>query len=511
MRHTFFLFFIVLHCLGWQIMGTAQTVPVGQMDDTLRNLQLMGKLDPNQSLTIRPYFSQRSIPDSSGKIKPQFVKLPSIITVKFNSHHPYGWNDQGMLAAKGLQTELTAGIFAQYGPVSVQLQPQFVYAANPGFENNADYGASTTGGFAKLFPGQSSIRLHAGPVSFGFSSENLWWGPGQYSSLLLSNNAPGFTHFTLNTTRPILTPIGSFEFQIIGGRLDEDSAANMLYENFQLKPMQFQDEWRYLNAMVLTYQPSFLKGVFWGITRSFQLYNSDLDIQSSFIQKYLPVFTAFLKSKTDDEDLKSRDQAISLFMRWLLPKVRAEFYIEYGWNDHKANIRDLMLDPTHAAAFIVGGKKLLPLRTGDWLEFNAEITQMAQSPNYVIRNSGNWYIHSQIMQGMTHRNQILGAGSGLGNNVQTFSVSWLQGIKKLGFLIQRIQHDPVALTGSSNSMLLREYAWTETAIGALYRWDFNKKIIAGLDLQYTWSKNYAWESDNGKGNLYGLLKIAYSW
>ncbi len=522
------------------LAATSQTIPVGQMDldGSVRNLQLMGKFDPKYSFTARPFNYAaagneltKTSPENNAAtllnlidstthfslLKPVFHQekisvalLPVTFITKFNSHHPYGWNDEGMIAARGLQTELSAGMFARVGPLSIQLQPQFVYAANTQFDYNASYGAPVNGAFTKLFPGQSNVRLNVGAVSLGYSTENLWWGPGQFSSLLLSNNAPGFGHFTFNTTRPVKSPIGSFEFQVVCGKLDEDSAANRPYEIFQLKPAKLTDDWRYYNGLVFSYQPSFLPGVFLGMTRSFQLYHTDFKLQSaSLIEKYLPVFTAFFKNGTSNEDAKNRDQAISLFSRWLFPKSHAEFYFEYGWNDHAANTRDLLGDPEHSAAYIVGGKKLMELPKNKWLEFSGEITQMAESPDYIVRNASNWYEHGTIKQGLTNQNQVLGAGSGFGNNVQTLTATWLNGIKRLGVIFQRIQHDPGALAGSFNNILLRENQWNEVAFGVQSRWDFHK-VLASLELQYASSTNYAWEKRN-TGNLYALLKIAYTW
>jgi hypothetical protein len=195
----------------------------------------------------------------------------------------------------------------------------------------------------------------------------------------------------------------------------------------------------------------------------------------------------------------------------IFPNSHAEFYFEYGWNDHSANTRDFFLDPEHSSAYIVGGKKLVPLRKQRWLEFAGEITQLAQSPDYIVRNAGNWYEHSIITQGLTHHGQLLGAGSGMGNNVQTFTVSWLDGIKKIGVLMQRIQHDPTAMSAANfNNIWLRQHAWNELAFGIQSRWDF-KKVLASVELQHTWSDNYAWETGNKKGNLYGTIKIAYTW
>ncbi|MFX8805488.1 capsule assembly Wzi family protein, partial [Acinetobacter baumannii] len=65
----------------------------------------------------------------------------------------------------------------------------------------------------------------------GISSENLWWGPGIYNSLLMSNNAPGFWHLTFNSRKPLKTPIGDFEWQLIGGKLVEDTSALLEIKN----------------------------------------------------------------------------------------------------------------------------------------------------------------------------------------------------------------------------------------------------------------------------------------
>jgi hypothetical protein len=517
--------------------GRAQTVSLNwmEMDGTLRNLQLLGQLDPNISFAVRPIYYKPGINrrnmtgatiqdifndiDSSGSLfktirfdnnKGVLRILPLQLSFKNNTHHPYGWNDEGMLAAKGVQTILSGGMYTRYGPVSVQLQPQWVRAQNPEFEHNGSWGAPTTGLYSKLLPGQSSALIHLGGFALGASTQNLWWGPGQFSSLLLSNNAPGFTHFTIGTTQPFCLPIGSIEAQLVAGRLDEDSASAGLYENFQLKPATLTDQWRYFNAVVVTFQPSFFKNFYIGGTRAFQVYKKDFQaLSGQFIQRYLPVLTNIFKSKGDDPVAVNRDQQLSLFTRWLFPKAHAEFYFEYGWNDHKDNFRDFGLDPVHAAAYIVGGKKLLPLKRADYLEFSGEYTHMAQPVDYVLRNAGNWYLHGGVAQGMTHQRQILGAGSGVGNNVQTIKTTWVSGFKRLGIIVQRIQHDPRALAAAT-PLLLREEYWNEWAYGITGRYRLGQFMFSG-DIQLTRSNNYAWQKGQWRDNFYSYLQLSYFW
>lgn len=346
---------------------------------------------------------------------------------------------------------------------------------------------------------------------FGGSTQNLWWGPGQYSSLLLSNNAPGFRHFTLQTTQPLCLPIGSFEGQLIAGRIDEDSTFAGLYENFQLKPATLTDQWRYLNAVVVTFQPSFFKNFYIGGTRAFQTYRKDFQqLKGQFLQRYLPVLTNIFKSKGDDPVAGSnRDQQISLFTRWLFPKTHAEFYFEYGWNDHKDNFRDLGLDPVHAAAYILGGKKLFTLPKGSLLELNGEYTHMAQSVDYILRNAGNWYTHGGVIQGMTNDRQILGAGSGMGNNVLTTKLTWCKGFTRLGISFQHIQHDPMAMAVPS-PLMLRNIFWNEWAYGVNGRYRLGRFMFSA-DVQLTRSFNYAWDNGIQRDNFYSYLQLSYLW
>jgi hypothetical protein len=60
----------------------------------------------------------------------------------------------------------------------------------------------------------------------------------------------------------------------------------------------------------------------------------------------------------------------------------------------------------------------------NFITITAEATRMSQTPSYLLRNAGNWYEHGIIYEGYTNENQILGAGSGFGNNVQTVKLKY---------------------------------------------------------------------------------------
>jgi hypothetical protein len=488
----------------------SQSVPVGYLQDKeLRERQLDGKLDLSVSFTVRPLVAQ-NVQDSlrTGNLtalggKPikifkagRFAVLPFTFTQQFNSHHPYGWNDGPMIAAKGYQALVSAGLYAAIGPLEIQAQPEFVFAPNPSYERNALYGNSQ-GKFNKLFIGQSKVSLSFFSMSAGLSTQSLWWGPGIHSSLLMSNNAPGFLHGFFSSRRPIKTAIGSFEWQLVGGRLTANSSYG--YENYDLNTQPISRS-RYLNGYVISYQPKWVPGLFVGMTRALQQYPIDVNQSgNSLINKYFPVLTkAFQKQNARADDTMHTDQLASFFLRWVFLKAKTEFYVEYGFNDYGYSVRDYIMSPTHSAAYLVGVEKMIPLYGSKYLDLNVELTQMSQSPDYSVREAGNWYTHVEIREGYTNDNQILGAGAGLGTNVLTFTASWVNDAKRLGFMVERADRDP----------LYHLYKWVDVSIGVLPQWRYRNIILSGL-FQFVNSSQYAWQKDVNRINVHSRLTFQY--
>lgn len=510
----------------------AQGVEIGSVkDQALRMLQLQGKLDAKYSLMARPFFAEGAITsDSIYKLidsaginvtrkrtgdKGVLEIFPLTINSQLNTHHPYGWNQPGFVQANGWQGLITAGAYTAIGPLSIQVKPVVVYAANTGFEHTNTYGAVTKGSYSRALPGQSSIRLNAGAVSLGISTENLWWGPGSFNSLLMSNNTPGFLHLTFNSTRPVKTPIGNFEWQLVSGKLYEDTMLlredkNLTTTYYNPKtysgdgysgPYDPKQKWRYFNGITITYQPKWIKGLFLGINRIAYAYNDSLQSgNSNFFHSYMPViFGVFRESYTygTRQGIKKRyKQMLSLHARYLFPQAHTEFYAEYGWGDNLFNIRDFALNVPHSTAYILGARKMIPLSAkNQWLDVQAELTRLSQPSDYIPRNAGNWYGYQG---GYTQQSRIIGAGIGPGNNVQTFATTWVHGWKRLGIKLERLQHDP-------NSYPVY---WSDYSVGFTGQQRFGKWIASSL-LQFIQSKNYTWEAGKDRFNFYGTLNLTY--
>ncbi|OYW81778.1 MAG: hypothetical protein B7Z27_01395, partial [Sphingobacteriia bacterium 32-37-4] len=244
-----------------------------------------------------------------------------------------------------------------------------------------------------------------------------------------------------------------------------------------------------------------VKGLFLGMTRSLQQYGREsLNRPVGFISKYLPIIGLPIeKANYFGDDTLGRDQLASFFLRWVLPKTHAEFYIEYGKNDYGVNFRDYINAPTHSSAYTVGFRKLIPKTDDQYFQLETEFTQLSQSPDALVRSAGNWYVHSQLLQGYTHENQIMGAGVGFGTNLQTFSATWVNGKVRNGFLVQRVERDPEN----------RVNKWTDFSIGWMPQWTY-KNMILGAKVQLIRSNNYSWEKGNNPFNLHSRLMVQYN-
>ncbi|NEU10261.1 capsule assembly Wzi family protein [Flavihumibacter sp. R14] len=502
----------------------AQTIPVGSpLEDVYRREQLTGKFDSTLSFTIRPLSVKLFAKQSTGFYPEQdssvsgsrldyrskkgnlaFTVLPISWQQQFNSTLPYGWNDGAMIPAKGYQTKISAGVYLEAGPLSIQLQPEYVNAENRDFQNEQffdEYALQADipvrfgeDSYSKVLWGQSSILLNAGHASIGISSQNLWWGPGMRNSLLMSNTGKGFKHLTLHTNRPVNTIIGAFEAQVIAAKLNSSP-----YGRFASNPSY--TDWRYLTSMTFSYQPRWVPGLFVGLTRSFQVYSKNIN----GLKGYFPFFTPFIKVNDTDNVTGSdnKDQLASIFVRWLLTTAHAELYFEYGTSDHSYNLRDFLMSPQHSRAYIFGFRKLTPLNSSNnqFIQVNAEVTQLSQTTDWLVRKAMPWYMHGEVRHGYTNEGEILGAGIGPGSNLQSIDVSWVKGKKLIGIQVERYLHNIDFSNSSRKDLNSQSRRWVDLGLAVISTWEI-KNLLLNTKIQGIESFNYQWQMKNYSPEVY---------
>jgi len=489
----------------------AQTVPVGMVDfseERIRNQQLI--TGARYSFTIRPV---------SDSISKRF--LPATILSSLNTFAPFGWNDGAMIPAAGLQTFVTAGVFLKHKALSLQLKPELVMAENRNFDtysltgklrapmlvlwNSTDIPERMgTSFYSRFHLGQSALRLSSRSLSVGISTENLWWGPGFRNSLLMSNNAPGFLHGTFNTVKPLKTFAGAFEFQLIGGRLEgsgvKPNPSDYIVDNTSYIEPKL-DDWRYISALSVNYQPRFLPGLFLGFSRSFYLYASEM---GGGLSDIFPFFIPLEKKSNPLEDAKRRDQLASVSARWVFPAAQVEVYGELGWNDYSTSFWDWFISNEHSRASMFGIRKLITRSPGKYIRLVAENTSLTMTADRIVRNNGPWYRHDFVRHGYTHQGQVIGAGIGPGSNLQTLDIAFVNPQTVTGFAIERYAHN---MDYFYDAFTNYDQKWIDLMFGGYYTRRAGAYSLSAK-LNFAWVRNYEWVLD--KNVLNAQLQLSAS-
>lgn len=525
--------------------GTPVLEEYGRREQLLSN-----SLDSLKPQGFRPDLSIKALfakPEENTQKVYGFSVLPVQSKIQYNSKRPYGYGGYGMHNGRGYEQYLSAGLYGYLGFLHLQLQPEFVYSQNKSYQGfSSDFPIEVLvdrfhfwnrndrpellakGNSNGLWWGQSSLTAKFGGFETGISTRSIWWGPGQWNSLTFSGNAESFPHLTLNSHRPLKTFLGHFEGQLIVGRLESSGMAasqnDGLNERFFLP---LDEDWRYLNAIMINYQPKWVPGLFLGFSRTFQQYN---DKRGTQFRDYMPIFDAFQKEKFFDDgnsvafDSEARDQQATLFMRFVNKKAKIEIYGEYGRRDHALNWRDAILNPEHSRAYLMGFQKLVTLaKQNTYLQIRSEILHQQESVNRYIRYLGlggrtSWATHYQV-RGFTNRGKALGSGIGTGSNSQTFEVSVVEGFNKLGIMVERIANHQdfyYRAFGQDEKTL----PWVDFTLGVLADRQWNNFLV-GSQFQLVNGKNYQWQSDplstsafpKNKSMLsfHGRIHLVYLW
>lgn len=448
----------------------AQRVSVGGLlDDYVRLLQLAGVAAPSP-LLIRPIPADIQIhPDSShpwSSVDRFFRKASgTVVTHGFfdpeirnywNSAYPRGQNDGAVWQGRGFTTQVTAGGYVKYGPLTATFRPSLIYNENRDFKLAvaADparsvyaYAFQPVGGpdpaidlpqqfgpdaFTTFDWGETSVRLDWRGLTAGVSNEPMWWGPGIQNGIVLSNNAPGFLHGFLGTRRPVNIGIGKIEVDLVWGRLSESGYFDTVDTN----------DTRFFTGIVFDFEPKPLPGLYLGASRVFM---QDIPEGGLPFSDYFLVFQGVTKDSQATPDNPSgndeRDQLISVFARWLLPESGFEAYVEFSRNDHNADVRDFLLEPGHSEGYTLGFQKALTLSDNRYVRLLGELTHLERSKTLLGRPTPVYYIHGIVRQGYTQRGQVLGAGVGPGGNSQYFRGDLFSGWGRAGFSFLRHVRD----------------------------------------------------------------------
>lgn len=402
---------------------------MSELDGTARTDALM--LRSTSSLTD---------PRRSGLAPRNFALVFPMMQFVANSALPFGQNDGALWAGKGANVRVLGGFTASFGPVRLVVIPELAYSSNNRLSidptdvrfarpvpasrsrfsspfNVYPYSIDMPWRFgdqsiSRIFPGQSSLTLRAGPVEVGAATENEWWGPAIRNAIVMSDNAPGFPHAFLRTSRPLSTPLGRFDARwIVGGIHESDFFNNSI-----------ADDVRSLSAIALAWKQSASSGLTLGFTRSvFSPVDGYSDVAGSTFDAFRNTGHPNARALTDSTVIPGPDQIFSLFARMALPRYGLESYVEWGRADFPVSPRDLLEQPNHSRGYTAGLQWVRAFGESR-IRLQGELTSVEQSSTFRFRPIGSFYTSRAVSQGYTNEGQLIGAGIGPGS-----SGGWLAG------------------------------------------------------------------------------------
>jgi hypothetical protein len=469
--------------------------------DLLRGYQLLDTQQTRQKNLANYSFAIRPInPFAFESPQKNWIMLRQFGYTQYrNDSIAAGYNNESFYQAAGIQTRYTAGIALKLGRLIADFQPEWVEAANPPqleideqhydpdfyaryyfwninvIDNPSRFGSQP---IKKYFLGQSSVKLAFNNFAVGLSNENIWWGPGLKNSLVMTNHANGFKHFTFHTIKPLKTILGTVEAQFVAGRLDSSGIEPP--ENERQKRKYWMGAYipkpnfdRGMMGFVFTYQPKWIKNLFLGIAGSTTYYKKTKDSTGKSLLDPYPYFV-----RTD----KGQSLTLgSVFFRYAMPNDRAEIYGEFGRSDRLTSPFNIIKD-TIPLGFVFGIRKWLKVSKNSQIELMAEVAQLQlQDARLILNDQAPWgfprvngyYTHPVVRHGYTHNGQMLGAGIGPGSNSQYLSLSWYRKGTRLGIHGERIIHN--------NDFVYAAYL--SNVVGRGYHNRYYTDLIYGAHLQ----------------------------
>lgn len=458
-----------------------------------------------------PWASRYAVRDSGAGASFRLVE-PSA-QLRFNSGYAYGSNDGPTWSGRGLTGTVAAGLAARLGPLTLVLAPTAFMAQNAdvplqpnGREGPEQYGALQfvesidrprrfgDGSYARVDWGESTLRVDLAGAAAGFSTASQWWGPADRYPYLLGNNAGGFPHVFVGTSRPVDLWIARVHTQAIWGQLAQS--------DFFI-PTGIARTRRFATGLVATVQPRGLPGLEVGGARFFHAPWPDHGLPGRYISR---PFGDLLKSRvrasgdgipTDDRSIDGENQLAAVFARWAFPGSAVEVYGEYGRDDHNWDGRDLLLEPDHQASLLLGLRKQFRRADGTLLVVRAERMDFTANTFAVRRGGGTTYLHSSgSNQGHTLRGQLLGADVGAGSaGGFTAAADWYRPDGRWTLEFQREQRQENAATvGTSGDPRPLDVQYALGAERLLFLDGLELRM--GLTMSYDLNRDFAGDRTN---------------
>ena len=341
-----------------------------------------------------------------------------------NSAYPFGENDGGIWAGRGLTALVEGGGFFRYGPLHLRLAPEASWSENGNF-GLADNGYSGSAAYwdelhpetidrpqrfgeedyVRMGMGSSAVHLALPGISVGLSGAGQQWGPALHYPLLLGRNAGGFLHAFGQTDSPVNLWAIRFNARYIFGWPTRSDFPPLLLENGR----------RFITGAVVSLTPRGVDGLELGAAR----FIHSVPTQGGFPVR--DVLRLFLGATDDSSKNRiTENQLASVFFRWSFPNAGVEVYGEVVKDDFSRDLRHIIEEPDDMLARVFGFQKVWARSDGRLAVLRAETVnalvhhserfdrlRLGSSPLRLFYNGG-------VHQGHTHAGQLLSSPTAYG-------------------------------------------------------------------------------------------------
>ena len=367
--------------------------------------------------SVRPFAPQvlrRWASLSHADTNSRVIVLRPSISASNNSGFAWGMQDGPVWQGRGANVWGTAGLALHFGPLSARIEPLLEYGQNRAFTlTPVNAGSSPyvddlrpatidepqrfgNSSFHMIDPGQSFVRLDGFGLTTGFSTEDIFWGPGIRQALLFDANAGGFPHVFLGTSHGLSTPIGRFHAQLIYGRLEQSDYA----------PPNGSKS-RFGSGGIAVWMPP-SQPIEIGVAR---FYHRQWPTSFTSHDFFVP-FGAFVRNGDVEQKGPPENQLLSFFATIRVPSSGFEIFGEFGKNDRNADVRDALVETEHNSAWMLGAFKVIgaPATAASFWTVRVEIGngRVAQLQD-IRREQSTFYDHTTVTQGHTQLGQLLGS------------------------------------------------------------------------------------------------------
>jgi Capsule assembly protein Wzi len=433
---------------------THRTVLLGSPEeDRLRIAQLVGGAQLAGSLIRSPSMYRVASPATATTAAGAgWSAIRPVIDATWNSQIPFSVDDGNLWAGRGLSSRAAIGLRANAGPVQFLFMPDIVHVENrnfnllpsdiPGrsaFASPFHAGALSADvpvrfgsqSFTIVDPGQSAIWYTHDAIDAGVSTENQWWGPAIQNALIMSNNAPGIPEAFVRTNRPLHTAAGDVEAKAIVGSLTES-----LY--FDQDPT---NDHRAISGIVATFAPAIEPTFTAGIARV--VYSATGGGIGDVAGHSLDALTRWsaTRASVDSAGTRGIDQLFSLFGRWVFPASGLELYAEWARMSLPVSVRELLVAPQSTQGYTLGMQVAGNVRPEAKLRFQAEFTDLEQTPSSRAADTLSFYVSRAVPQGYTQRGKVIGAAIGPGASSQLLALDYMPAKWDVGVFAERIRWD----------------------------------------------------------------------